>query len=367
MKVRVVIGAVLTAVAVSGCVREPEGQFVASARVTKLDPKFRLDIGKALTEHCGTPLAPKLAGEPKASPARLAQGAKVYTKLCRQCHGVSGDGKGPAAAHMLPRPRDYRPGIFKFTSTVYGSKPLREDLIRTVTRGIAGTSMPSFRIQSREDVEAVVDYVIALSRRGELETQLADAVEFDGAIDPKEVPGMVDALAARWTAARGQVVFPVTPMPVLTVAHIAEGKEAFLTKGCSKCHGDDGRGQTKENIGVDAWENATKAADLTSGMLRGGTEPLDVYRHVIAGINGTPMPSFKSALEKEPETMWKLTAFVLDLSNHRRKGVTPEAGLLKPLPGVEQSGTAPKVAGRAAGASPVVLSDPGLGRGRGSE
>ena len=237
MNVRVVIGAVLTAVAVSGCVREPEGQFVASARVAKLDPKFRLDIGKALTEHCGTPLAPKLAGEPKASPARLAQGAKVYTKLCRQCHGVSGDGKGPAAAHMLPRPRDYRPGIFKFTSTVYGSKPLREDLIRTVTRGIAGTSMPSFRIQSREDVEAVVDYVIALSRRGELETQLADAVEFDGAIDPKEVPGMVDALAARWTAARGQVVFPVTPMPVLTVAHPARtGRSRIADRRMADSH-----------------------------------------------------------------------------------------------------------------------------------
>ena len=33
--------------------------------------------------------------------------------------------------------------------------------------------------------------------------------------------------------------------------------------------------------------------------------------------------------------MWKLTAFVLDLSNQRRKGAIPEAGLLKPLPGVE--------------------------------
>ena len=367
MKVRVVIGTVLTAAALaaSGCVREPEGQFVPNARVTKLAPKFRLEISKALTEHCGTPTAPKLAGEPKTSPARLAEGAKVYAKLCRQCHGVTGDGNGPAAVHMLPRPRDYRPGIFKFTSTVYGSKPLREDLIRTVTRGIAGTSMPSFRIQSREDIEAVVDYVLALTRRGELETQLADAVEFDGAIDPKEVPRMVEAVAAKWTAARGQVVFPVTPMPVLTTAHIAQGKEAFLTKGCSKCHGEDGRGQTKENIGVDAWEHPTKAADLTSGMLRGGTEPLDIYRHIIAGINGTPMPSFKDALEKEPETMWKLTAFVLDLSNHRRKGMTPEAGLLKPLPGVEEAGAASKSAGRATGASHVMLGD--LGPGRGSE
>ncbi|MFO0909090.1 MAG: c-type cytochrome [Isosphaeraceae bacterium] len=341
MKVRVVMGALLAGLSVagaSGCVREPEGQFVSSPRVTKLEAKAQDEIRKVLTDQLGTPLSLKLAGEPGVSAAKLKHGAEVYTRLCRQCHGVTGDGEGPSAKYMLPRPRDYRPGIFKFTSTIYGSKPLREDLIRTVTRGVAGTSMPSFRIYPREDIEAVVDYVIALSRRGELESLLADAIEFDGAIDTKAVPGMIETVTGKWNIARGQVVYPITPMPQLTTAYIQQGKEAFLTKGCSKCHGEDGRGQTKENIGVDSWGNATKAADLTSGMLRGGVEPLDVYRHISAGINGTPMPSFKDSLDKEPETMWKLTAFVLDLSNGRRKGTIPKAGLLKPLPGVEPQG-----------------------------
>lgn len=370
MNVRIVIGAALAAVAAAaGCVREPEGQFVASARVEKLEPKFRKEIGDALAERCGTPLAPKFPGAPKHDAARLALGARVYTRHCRQCHGVTGDGNGPAAAYLLPKPRDYRPGIFKFTSTVYGSKPLREDLVRTVTRGVAGTSMPSFRLLPREETDAVVEYVLALTRRGELETQLADAAEFDGQVDPRAVPGVVEALAAKWSAARGQVVFPATPMPAFSAADVAQGKEAFLTRGCSKCHGDDGRGQTKENIGVDAWNNPTKAADLTSGMLRGGSEPLDVYRHIIAGINGTPMPAFKDALAKEPETMWKLTAFVLDLSNLRRKGGVPEAGLLKPLPGVvEKAASAARAAarpapaagaGRVAGNFPVTVGEGG--------
>jgi hypothetical protein len=69
-------------------------------------------------------------------------------------------------------------------------------------------------------------------------------------------------------------------------------------------------------------------------MLRGGTEPLDVYRHISAGINGTSMPSLVSTFSSEPDTMWKLTAYVLALTNTRRNGETPEAGLLKPLPGV---------------------------------
>jgi mono/diheme cytochrome c family protein len=343
-RVRVVLGIMLPSVlvSVSGCVREPEGQFVNNPRVEKLKSDFQKQIRAALTQACGTPLAPKLPGEARVSAQRLAEGARVYSKYCRQCHGATGDGNGPAAVHMLPKPRDYRSGVFKFTSTVYGAKPLREDLVRTVTRGIAGTSMPSFRLLPQEELDAVVDYVLALTRRGELELLLAEAAEFDDQVDPKAIPGMVDGLVAKWTAARGQVVFPLSPMPVFTAQNIAQGKEAFLTRGCSKCHGDDGRGQTKENIGVDYWGNPTKAADLTSGMLRGGTEALDVYRHIAAGINGTPMPSFSGALAKEPDTMWMLTAYVLDLSNQRRKGAIPEAGLLKPLPGVEEKAAAAK-------------------------
>lgn len=321
--------------AAGGCSRPGETSYAPSRQVAKLEPKFRDAIRTVLAHECGSPLAPKFLGSPKLDPAYLRHGAEIYKRNCRQCHGVSGDGAGPAAPHMLPRPRDYRPGVFKFTSTTYGSKPLREDLIRTVKRGVAGTSMPSFDLLPTRDLEAVVDYVLALTHRGELETQLAEAAEFDGQIDPKEVPNMIATITGRWDHARTQVVYPISPMPVLTAASVQAGKTAFLTKGCSKCHGDDGRGQTKENLGVDSWGHPTKAADLTSGMLRGGTEAMDIYRHIHAGINGTPMPSFVGIFQSEPETMWNLVAYVLDLSNHRRHGATPEAGLLKPLPGVE--------------------------------
>jgi len=361
VKRRFVIRIALAQVALTacGCMREPEEPFAASSRVANLSPKFQQEIRTILTEQCGTPSTPKRPGEPKADSARIRLGAAVYKRNCRQCHGVTGDGNGPAAVHLLPRPRDYRPAVFKFTSTNYGARPLREDLVRTVHRGIAGTSMPSFRLLPEKELEAVVDYVLVLAQRGELEAQLADAAEFDGQIDAQLTPGLIEKIRGRWAAARGQVVYPLTPMPVFTAAHVSEGKQAFLTKGCSKCHGDDGRGQTKENIGVDYWGNPTKAADLSSGMLRGGTEPLDVYRHISAGINGTPMPSFSGALQQEPETIWKLAAYVLDLSNQRRKGVIPEAGLLKPLPGVEEKKAGPSAAnsaGRAVQGAGVTVS-----------
>jgi mono/diheme cytochrome c family protein len=348
---RMILGSAM-ALAV-GCSRPPEPAYESSAQVAKLDAKFQAEIRAVLTRRCGIPAEPRLMGSPKLDPAYLQRGAEVYMKNCRHCHGVTGDGNGPAAKYMAPRPRDYRPGVFKFTSTTYGSKPLREDLIRTVRRGIAGTSMPKFHLLPQRDLEAVVDYVLVLTHRGELETQLAEAVEFDGKVDPEEVPKMAQAVLAKWRAAPSQVVTPLTPMPEFTGANVKAGKVAFLSKACSKCHGDDGRGQTKENIGVDSWGHPTKAADLTSGMLRGGTEPLDIYRHIDSGINGTPMPSFRSNLQQEPETVWNLVAFVLYLSNERRHGTIPEAGILKPLPGVERRAEASEKAATGPPPQPV--------------
>src|ERR671935_235750 len=81
---------------------------------------------------------------PRPAPERreetLAHGSRVYRVHCLQCHGVTGDGRGPTAAWVNPHPRDYRQGIFKFQSRDqtedkgYGTvrKPAKEDLVRTL-------------------------------------------------------------------------------------------------------------------------------------------------------------------------------------------------------------------------------------------
>jgi mono/diheme cytochrome c family protein len=323
-----------------GCARQSEPVFTSSAQVEKLKPEFKQQIKKILSDQCGRPLAPKLLGSRDVSEAHVRRGAEVYSRYCVQCHGVTGDGNGVAAAYLNPKPRNYLLGIFKFTSTTYGSKPLKEDLLRTVKRGIRGTSMPAFPLLPPTDLDAVVDYVLALTHRGELESKLADGAEFDEQVDEKRVPELVQEVLSRWQLARSQVVYPSTPMPEFKRSSVDEGKAAFLSIGCSKCHGEDGRGMLASNVGTDAWGNPTKAADLTSGMLRGGTEPLDIYRHIDAGINGTPMPSFRDTLKEKPQMIWNLVAYVLRVADSRREGAMPDSGFLedgflKPLPGVK--------------------------------
>jgi len=330
----------VAAICLVGCERAEPLQWSSSNTVQELPRELRDAVTAIVREEAGTASAPMLVTSDDASFAtelHLKQGQAVYMRRCLQCHGMSGGGDGPAADFLYPRPRDYTKGVFKFTSTQYGGRPRREDLIATLKRGVVGTSMPSFSILPEEDIEAVVDYVIVLSQRGELEYQLA--LEAEGYEDPEPedieefleyAPDSIDLVETRWQAAEGDLTQPLTPQPRLTTERVAAGREAFLSKGCSKCHGDDGRGHTKDNIGSDSWGYPTRAADLTSGMLRGGQQPVDVYRRILNGINGTPMPGFKSALQSEPETIWNLVAYVLHVSNRRREGEAIPAGLMKP-------------------------------------
>ena len=74
----------------------------------------------------------------------LRAGKAVYEQHCAACHGVNGDGNGPAAVWLYPKPRNFNSGLFKIKSTPAGFLPTDEDLFQTVTRGMPGSSMPSF-------------------------------------------------------------------------------------------------------------------------------------------------------------------------------------------------------------------------------
>lgn len=326
----------LTVNLLSGCqgrIENPE--FVSSEEVEKLPPELQPEVRKVLREFVGNWESPiHLTNDGSIKINTLKLGQTVYQKRCVQCHGVSGDGNGPVAATMYPRPRDYRKGVFKFTSTPYGAKPVKEDLIRTVTIGIRGTSMPAFKLLPPEEIKAVVDYVMTLTHRGELEEQIAVVADFEEEVDPDLVKEeSVPLILTLWKNAQGSQVVPMSPQPVFTEEHIDRGKSAFLSKGCSKCHGADGRGQTADNLAgnlKDRWGHATRAADLTAGMLHGGQRPIDVYRRIYAGINGTPMPGFATAFQQEPETIWDLVAYVLHVTNSRRMGEGHLPGTIAP-------------------------------------
>src|SRR5690242_9517057 len=97
-------------------------------------------------------------------PSNASAGQKLFVQHCATCHGPDGRGNGPAAPSLIPRPRDFTSGMFKYASTASGQPPTDTDLINVVTNGLQASAMPSFGdILSTDDIRTVVDYVKTLS------------------------------------------------------------------------------------------------------------------------------------------------------------------------------------------------------------
>src|SRR2546421_8382005 len=73
------------------------------------------------------------------------RGKTVYVKWCAGCHGDGGAGDGTAAAHMLPRPRNFTGAIYKIRTTASGQLPTDADLMRAIDEGLAGSAMPAWK------------------------------------------------------------------------------------------------------------------------------------------------------------------------------------------------------------------------------
>ncbi|MBT7256452.1 MAG: cytochrome c, partial [Planctomycetaceae bacterium] len=136
----------------------------------------RIPGGVGLGDFLSMSKLQQAAGPVERDEAHIPRG--LYRQHCAHCHGVTGDGQGPTASFLNPYPRDYRLGQFKFKMTDAGGtfkKPSKEDLKTTLLEGIPGTAMPSFRVLAGTDINQMVDYVIYLAIRGEVERSLIDA------------------------------------------------------------------------------------------------------------------------------------------------------------------------------------------------
>lgn len=330
--------------------------------------RFPIDYGKPLPDGEVDRRHPDRA----ESGWRLLEGRRLYMQHCVHCHGTSGDGAGPTSAFLNPRPRDYRQGVFKFKATQGALKPSRADLVRILEQGIPGTYMPSFVLLGDEQLKLLADYVRWLSCRGEVELKLYQQMAAAGAQQKdvsqrvteekakrsavvaevmetinEELADMVAEaagdVAEAWTAGEDpeNIIVPKSKRSVPTKASLARGREIFLgdkTK-CADCHGPTGRGdgpQTEQFQPVpnttperkyevaglhDIWGFHQQPRNLTRGVYRGGRRPIDIFRRVHSGINGTQMPGFSTSLTEEQ--MWDLVNYVLSIPFDGKESAYP--------------------------------------------
>ncbi len=226
------------------------------------------------------------ADSKKLTPEELEKAKALYGAHCSQCHGETGRGDGPAAAYVYPRPRDFKRGLYKIKATPSGKIPTDEDLFRVITGGMPGTSMSAWRGLSDEERWLLVYYIKSFSRR------LSRA---------RKAPK------------------PITigePIP-MTEESIQRGKELYDKVECWKCHGEEGKGDGPSAPTLkDKWGFPIRPGNLRkSWNFRGGNRREDIYRNIMVGITGTPMPDFSDSLKEEE--IWHLANYMKSLSREK--------------------------------------------------
>ena len=253
----------------------------AGALLSGCSSKPASDPASLTPPFLDTPVAPR----PALTSATIAKGKQVYDANCIQCHGPEGKGDGYGAPFLVPPPRDFTSGQFKFRSTASGHLPTDDDLFRIISRGANGTGMPPWQyLLGDEDRWALVDYV-----------KTFDARFAAAAANPKPMP------------------LPNAP----SQTHSADrGRDVYAKMQCAKCHGDDGRGVGPSTPTlVDAKGRYVNTRDLTQpGSFRTGWTEREVLRTLETGMNGVPMPSYSGAMSKQEE--YDLIAYVLSLAKH---------------------------------------------------
>jgi high-affinity iron transporter len=86
-------------------------------------------------------------------------GDAVYRAQCAMCHGAGGRGDGPAAAMLLPKPRDLSSPDFWAGRTL-------ESVADVVREGKPGTAMMGYQsVLTPEEIREVVAYLRTLGTR----------------------------------------------------------------------------------------------------------------------------------------------------------------------------------------------------------
>lgn len=280
--------------------------------------------------------------ELKLDDEALARGAVLYRRWCMQCHGPNGEGEAAHAVENGPMPRDYRQGVFKYTTTFpptnvkrkglgAAGKPRRADLVQTVRHGIDGTIMPAFPTLTERELNDVVSYVIHLSVRGE--TELATMAKM---IKPSDDDPIFTGLEIDWLVLQQEIFVLLNwklaaDHPVPVPANPAANEEERLQSavrgyklynsaefGCGSCHSDYGRGQ---QLKWDAWGTVVQPRNLALGVYRGGHRGEDLYARIYGGIVPSGMTAFHdrvtTAAPGTPDKIWDIVHFLQALSDPR--------------------------------------------------
>jgi len=207
-----------------------------------------------------------------ATDPHLQKGHAIYQQKCVNCHGPKGTGVANPQIGMMTPPKDL--------STPQARAELdRSRMLFSVTHGLSGTAMISYRDQLKKDeIEAVVDYVRAAIMIPE------------SSISGTSAHAGRDGQAGAATSAGADMT---QPLPGGLKGDAAWGK-TFYMANCATCHGAKGDGQGPRAYFI----NPRPASFVADKYLNKLNRPT-IYTIIAAGKLGTEMPAWRHVLTEQ--------------------------------------------------------------------
>jgi mono/diheme cytochrome c family protein len=246
----------------------------------------------------------------------LKRGRDQYSMYCVGCHGENGDGEGPAARFLSPKPRDFRKGRVKFAAVAANTLPRDEDLLNTLNHGLHGTSMPAWNLLAHEDKIAILAYVKTFSDTWQKEVPGAPVPIKP---DPWRKKGPEKAIAEGERVYHGIAACNSCHPSYATMPVIVEHMKAFEIPFSG--FREDLYGSVEKDSD---WGMPIKPPDFLVDRTKSADTKEELVRVIAAGVGGTAMPSWGDTLSDKQ--LWGLAYYVEWLISQRN---TEEGNALK--------------------------------------
>jgi mono/diheme cytochrome c family protein len=279
---------------------------------------MRLVVGLTLIAVSLTGCLSEIFDEPQklggiwVSSKHLNLGHDTYMNYCMQCHGIEGDGKGPAAPGLNPPPRNFKTGLYKFANVGAGQLPTDDDLKHTIRYGLRGTAMLPWDI-SDERLDAVVQYIKTFSPVWKNEVAGTPLLLTSDPFGPERKNEAIalgrkvyHGLAQCWTC-----------HPSYASLDEVQGYAKELTGNGPNALRPNPELPILQASSYD--DHKFMPPDFTLNFIKTSGSVESTYQLLGAGVNGTSMPAWKGLLstsgdEKESEQrQWALAYYVASL------------------------------------------------------
>lgn len=256
-----------------------------------------------------------------SQPARqLHLGREVYATYCVGCHGEKGDGDGPAARYLDPKPRDFRVGRIKFAHVSSGDAPRDEDYDRVIAHGLSGTAMPGFALLPSHERAAVLAYIKTFAKKKQTPGVGAPIGSDPFTRDPSR--GVEVGKSTYHAAAKCWSCHP---------AYEAWPEISRFTVEASLPAPEPAPDLYESHVKDSEWGTPILPPDFLSDRIKTGIELDNLAAVISSGVGGTAMPTWGGVLTDKQ--VWGLAYYVRSLALLRgtEKAIALRSSLHQPV------------------------------------